>query len=343
MAGKTRGLVARLRDRDGLPPAGQRKLWARESAAPGAPSLETFRFGPGSSLKVLSMNVFYGQTVDANGEGAAIDVAQYECLFLLGADAVALQECVLGPLPAGSKLANTAASYRKRAPHMKEWVERFPEGKFRSWWPRMKALAKRHGYTHVLECGPGASMYGQKFGNAVFSRVPFGGSCVPALFRKSDFPGETENRSAVVARLPGVTLVNTHLSEKNTKDRRTGETSQSRMVGNLLERAGGGGGKVLIVGDFNKSDPATVPAAALPHYKVAFNAREDAEVYDRLRASGFACLENDRATAWNARHPDQVCSNFLSADELRRAVTVVMPWNGERVVSDHAALAVELP
>ena len=95
-------------------------------------------------------------------------------------------------------------------------------------------------------------------------------------------------------------------------------------------------------GDFNKSDPMTVPQNLLPFYKAAYDPAEDAQPYTVLRKNGFSCLRNDRATAWNARHPDQVCSNFMSADELHDAVTVVMPWNGQRVLSDHAALAINM-
>ena len=320
-----------------MSPDEQRALWARECSSSDA-NLDTFRFGDGG-LRILSMNVFYGRTTDRAGGDARIDVSQYACLFRLGADVVALQECVLGPLPRGSRIKNTAESYTARSPHMKAWVSRFPESAFREWWPAMRKLARDHGYRFSLGCGPRASMYGQEFGNALFSRQQLPAHCMPALFSVSDFPGESENRSAIVARLPGLTLVNTHLSEKPSKHRSSGQSSQARMIAKILKRIDGG--RALIVGDFNKSDPATVPPSlSKKFYKVAYDPAADSEPYDLLREHGFACLPNDRATAWNARHPDQACSNFMDARALRDAVAVVMPWNGRRVLSDHAALAI---
>ena len=358
-----RGVIRMLKARENMSPAEQRVEWAREAAASGN-TLQSFRFGDrdASRLKVVSMNVYYGQVVDRKGRPSdpAIDVEQYACVFETGADVVAMQEVVLSALPPGSPLANTAETYAERdkpgSDHWKKWTQRFPEALFRSWWNRMKAVAKARGYSPVPAggCGDAGSMYKQRFGNAVFvhrDRLRDLGlpthkvECVPELLGKAKLPryaGESEDRNAIVLDLGRLVLVNTHLSEKHTSSSETGHTTQRDMMDSLLSRLGGAR-PTLIVGDFNKSDPETVPLAAEQFYQVAYDPHKDRDLYDLLRISGFACLPNNRATAWNARHPDQVCSNFMDAAQLRRAVRVLMPWSGKKVISDHAALAFSIP
>lgn len=356
----TAALLALTRKRAGKSPSEQREMWAREaSSARARATLGGFRFGKSDAakLKVVSMNVYYGQIFGPDGAPSdpPIDVREYAALFETGADVVAVQEAVLSALPKGSPIANTAASYAARdgpgSDHWARWTERFPEGLFATWWAGFVSVAAARGYAPLPAegCGDGGSMYRQRFGNAVFvhaARVKALGlprpavACVPRLLGRSrlgGYKGESEDRSAVAVRFGGdLTLINTHLSEKATYSARSGNTTQRDMMARALKLRKG---RTIVVGDFNKSDPATVPPRVELLYTVAYDAKRDRDLYDMMRESGFACLPNDRATAWNARHPDQVCSDFMSAAELRRAVKVLMPWSGSKVISDHAALA----
>jgi endonuclease/exonuclease/phosphatase family metal-dependent hydrolase len=307
------------------------------------------------------MNVYYGQVVSPDGEPMtpAIDVSAYADLFTAGADVVAMQEAVLTRLPRGHPLANTPESYAARdgagQSYWKAWTKRFPPSLFRGWWRDMTRLAAEHGYRPVPPggCGESASMYAQRFGNAFFVHTrrlldlglgePLA-TCVPALLGQdlAQYAGETEDRNAILLDLGGVLLVNTHLSEKDTRSAATGRSTQHDMMARVLREIGDR--PAVIVGDFNKSDPKTVPPQVARLYTVAFDPKRDRDVYDLLRRSGFACLPNDRATAWNARHPDQVCSNSTDAAALRKSVRVLMPISSSgSVISDHAALAFSLP
>nr|WRJ70072.1 hypothetical protein TetV2_00627 [Oceanusvirus sp.] len=350
--------------RSGKSPSEQREMWALE-ASKAKITVGGFRFGKADAakLKVVSMNVYYGQVSGPDGtlSHPPIDVREYAALFETGADVVAIQEAVLSALPKGSPIANTAKSYAARdAPgsdHWARWTKRFPEGLFKTWWAGLKAVAKARGFLPLPPdgCGDAGSMYGQRFGNAVFvhaKRVQALGlpapsaACVPRLLGRSEikrYAGETEDRSALAVHFGDrLTLINTHLSEKATFSSKTGRSTQRDMMASALKLRKKGR-RTVVVGDFNKSDPTTVPPQVEPFYTVAYDADKDRDLYDLLRESGFACLPNDRATAWNARHPDQVCSDFMTAKELRKGVKILMPWSGTKVISDHAALAFSVP
>lgn len=337
-------VIAKLKSRVGKSPAEQRTLWCSECAD----ERITFQTMPvAGAFTMLTFNMYYGQVNTRKGNpkrGKAIDVTEYEILFKRGIHVICLQEVVLGPLPTGSE-GNTEASYRARGPYWERWVRMYPNALFASSYKQLLAMAHKHGYD-AYECAAvPSSMYKQGFGNVIFVHrtVPVRSHrCVRnAMGSLSKYtPSEQENRSIISLSLDAPSLgrihiANTHFSEKPSETAQ-GETSHEIMAKRIVKHLNVFP-RSVVVGDFNKSDPASTPEAHMQYYTVAFDKDKDTRMYDVFRGAGYSQIQGGYASAWNARQPDQVLWKGVPPP----SITQVFPWNGKYVLSDHGAFLLQ--
>jgi endonuclease/exonuclease/phosphatase family metal-dependent hydrolase len=351
----------KLISRRGETPASQRTRWFKEcSVEPG--NMLALQVNQNTDLSILSFNMFYGSVYTRNGNSKrnAIDINEYEILFRKKIDIICLQEVVLGPLPAHQrKEGNTTESYMRRdkdgSTYWKTWTRKFKETNFQNSFKMLMNIATKHGYVAYPCATVPGSMYQQQFGNAIFVKVGIKvlktkciNATIPWLSQYE--PKETENRSAILIDVltksgKKITVVNTHFSEKPSVRKTTGVSSHEAMA-NTICKAVGKRSNVILVGDFNKSDPASVPPLLKKHYIMMYNDKVDGIMYDTLRGGGFVTLPNIFGSAWNARQPDQVCVKGIGIDtpeKLLSKVQQVFPWNGKYVISDHSAFLMYVP